>query len=195
MSNGKEGNKEEGGKETPELTIEDLLKDLPLKEEQKALLVRVIGGVAESLTQINTRLESLEKQPAAATDNPDIYAGLSPEQRYQVLMAKAAAPAAAAQQGLLQALLSRAGGGGGGGDLAALAKSAESIQSLRAILMPAASPLQIAMEKAQVSQILAQTRLMNKVSGKSTDAYLDKITSDLEAAGAEGAEVPEGAEP
>ncbi|GAI67254.1 unnamed protein product [marine sediment metagenome] len=170
------------GEETQEPTIEDLLKDLPLKEEQKALLARVIGGVATNLTQINTRLESLEKQPAA--DNPDLYAGLNAEQKYQVLIAKASAPAAAAQQGLLQALLSRASGGGGG-DLAALAKSAESIQALRTILSPPPSAIQTAMERAQVSQIISQTRLMNKVAGKETGDYLDKLEKSLAEEGEE----------
>ena len=175
---------EKPGEETQEPTIEDLLKDLPLKEEQKVLLARVIGGVATNLTQINTRLESLEKQPAA--DNPDLYAGLNAEQKYQVLIAKASAPAAAAQQGLLQALLSRSGSGGGsGGDLAALAKSAESIQALRTILSPPASPIQIAMERAQVSQIISQTRLMNKVAGKETGDYLDKLEKSLAEEGEE----------
>ncbi|GAI83479.1 unnamed protein product [marine sediment metagenome] len=60
---------------TQEPTIEDLLKDLPLKEEQKALLAKVIGGVVVSLNQINTRLDTLEKPPAA--ENPDIYSGLA----------------------------------------------------------------------------------------------------------------------
>ncbi|GAI61782.1 unnamed protein product [marine sediment metagenome] len=167
---------EKPGEETPEPTIEDLLKDLPLKEEQKALLAKVIGGVVVNLNQLNTRLDTLEKQPAA--DNPDLYAGLSAEQKHQVLMAKASAPAAAAQQGLLQALLARSSGGSGG-DLAALAKSAESIQALRSILTPEASPIQIAMERAQVSQIISQTRLMNKVAGKETSDYLDKLEKSL----------------
>ncbi|MBA7523815.1 hypothetical protein ES705_15949 [subsurface metagenome] len=162
---------------TREPTIEDLLKDLPLKEEQKALLAKVIGGVVVNLNQINTRLDTLEKQPA--NENPDIYSGLSADQKYQVMMAKAAGPAAEAQQGLLQALLTRSGGGGGGGDLAALAKSAESIQALRSILTPEASPIQIAMERAQVSQIISQTRLMNRVAGKETSDYLDKLEKTL----------------
>ncbi|MBA7475731.1 hypothetical protein ES707_11104 [subsurface metagenome] len=168
---------DEKPEETSEPTIEDLLKDLPLKEEQKTILVNLIGGVATSLNQINTRLDNLEKQPAA--ENPDIYSGLSPDQKYQVMMAKASAPAAEAQQGLLQALLSRSSSGSGGGDLAALAKSAESIQSLRTILTPEASPIQIAMERAQVSQIISQTRLMNKVAGKETSDYLDKLEKSL----------------
>ena len=177
-------NKEKPGEETQEPTIEDLLKDLPLKEEHKALLARVIGGVATNLTQINNRLETLEKQPAA--DNPDLYAGLSADQKYQVMIAKASAPAAAAQQGLLQSLLSRSSGGG---DLSSLLKSAETIQSLRSVLFPAPTPLQLAMEKAQVSQLLAQTRLMNKVAGKATSDYLDKIEKELE--GSTGSEEAE----
>ncbi|MBA7512111.1 hypothetical protein ES705_04130 [subsurface metagenome] len=181
---GKDNDKPGAGEETQEPTIEDLVKELPLKDEHKQLLVKVVSGIAGSLQAINARLDSVEKQPAA--DNPDLYAGLSAEQKYQVLMAKASAPAAAAQQGVLQALLSRAGGGsGGGGDLAALAKSAESIQALRTILTPEASPIQIALERAQVSQIISQTRLMNKVAGKETSDYLDKLEKSLADEGGE----------
>ena len=162
-----------------EPSIEELLNDLPIKEEQKELLVKLISGVAANLQQVGTRLDSLEKQPAPAADNPDIYSGLTPDQKYQVLLAKASGPAATAQQSLLQALLSRSSGGSGGGDLAALAKSAESIQALRAILTPEASPIQVAMERAQVSQIISQTRLMNKVAGKETGDYLDKLEKSL----------------
>ena len=164
--------------EKQETTIEDLLEGLPIKKEQKELLARVIGGVATNLDNINTRLDGLEKQPAPAADNPGLYDGLSAEQKYQVLMAKASAPAAAAQQSLLQAMLTRSGGGGGG-DLAALAKSAESIQALRNILTPEASPLQLVMEKTQVAQMIAQTRLMNKVAGKETSDYLEKLEKSL----------------
>ncbi|GAI67387.1 unnamed protein product [marine sediment metagenome] len=171
------------GTDTPEPSIEDLLNELPLKDEHKQLLVKMVSGIAGSLQAINARLDSVEKQPAA--DNPDLYSGLSADQKYQVLMAKASAPAAEAQQGLLQALLSRSTGGSGGGDLAALAKSAESIQALRTILAPEASPIQIAMERAQVSQIISQTRLMNKVAGKETSDYLDKLEKSLAAEGEE----------
>ena len=168
--------------ETKEPTIEELLNELPLKDEHKQLLVKLVSGMAGSLQAINARLDSVEKQPAA--DNPDLYSGLTADQKYQVLMAKASAPAAAAQQQLWQSLLSRAGGGSGG-DLAALAKSAESIQALRTILTPEASPIQIAMERAQVSQIISQTRLMNKVAGKETSDYLDKLEKSLTEEGAE----------
>jgi len=175
----------EPGEETREPTIEDMLNELPLSDQGKKLLAGVIGGVAANLNQISTRLETLEKQPA--NENPDIYSGLSADQKYNVLIAKSSAPAAAAQQSLLQALVSRAGGGGGGGgggDLSNLVKSAETIQGLRSVLFPAPTPLQMAMEKAQVAQVLAQTRLMNKVAGKATSDYLDKIEAGLEESGA-----------
>jgi len=191
MSNGKEKPGEEKPKEK-ELTLEDLLKELPLSDQGKKLLTGVVSGIVGSLQAINARLDSVEKQPPAA-DNPDLYSGLSAEQKYQVLMAKASAPAAEAQQGLLQSLLSRLGGGGGGGggsgggDLSNLVKSAETIQGLRGVLFPEPTPLQLAMEKAQVAQVLSQTRLMNKVAGKATSDYLDKIEAEL-LTGAEGAE-------
>lgn len=169
--------------EQKELTVEDLLKDLPLGEEQKKLLAGVINGVAVNLNQINTRLENLEKQPAQ--ESSDIYEGLSADQKYQVMMAKATAPAAAQQQGLLQALLSRAGGSSGGGDLTGLVKSAETIQALRTVIFPEPTALQMAMEKAQVAQVLAQTRLMNKVAGRATSDYLDELEKEI---GKEGKE-------
>jgi len=184
MSNKNDGKPETGEKtetveETPEPTLDDLLSELKLSDQGKKMLTMIISGVANNIKEISNRLDGLEKQPAA--ENPDIYAGLSPEQKYQVMMAKASAPAAAAQQGVLQALLTRVGGGGsGGGDFSNLLKSAETIQGLRSVLFPEPSPLQLAMEKAQVAQVLSQTRLMNKVAGKATSDYLDKIESDLE---------------
>lgn len=180
---GKDDEKPGTGEDTQETTIDELLNELPLKDEHKQLLVKLVSGIAGSLQAINARLDSVEKQPAA--DNPDLYTGLSAEQKYQVLMAKASAPAATAQQGLLQALLSRSTGGSGGGEFAALAKSAESIQALRTILLPEASPVQQAMERAQVTQIIAQTRLMNKVAGKETSDYLDKLEKSLAGEGEE----------
>ena len=179
---GKDDEKPGTGEDAQEPTIDELLNELPLKDEHKQLLVKLVSGMAGSLQAIDARLDSVEKQPAA--DNPDLYSGLTADQKYQVLMAKASAPAAAAQQQLWQSLLSRAGGGSGG-DLAALAKSAESIQALRAILTPEASPIQIAMERAQVSQIISQTRLMNKVAGKETSDYLDKLEKTLSDEGGE----------
>lgn len=176
-----ETSKDGTGEETREPTLEDMLNELPLSDQGKKLLAGVIGGVAANLNQISTRLETLEKQPAS--ENPETYSGLSAEQKYNVLIAKASAPAAAAQQSLLQALVSRTGAGSGG-DLSGLVKSAETIQGLRSVLFPAPTPLQMAMEKAQVAQVLAQTRLMNKVAGKATTDYLDKIEAEMESAGA-----------
>ena len=180
MSNKNDG-KPDTGEDTQEPTLDDLLNELKLSDQGKKMLTMIISGVANNIKEISTRLDGLEKQPAA--DNPDLYAGLNAEQKYQVMMAKASAPAAAAQQGVLQALLSRAGGGGGGGgDFANLVKSAETIQGLRSVLFPEPSPVQMAMEKAQVEQVLAQTRLMNKVAGKATSDYLDKISKEIEGA-------------
>lgn len=173
------GEKTETVEETPEPTLDDLLSELKLSDQGKKMLTMIISGVANNIKEISNRLDGLEKQPAA--ENPDIYAGLSAEQKYQVMMAKASGPAAAAQQGVLQALLTRVGGGGsGGGDFSNLLKSAETIQGLRSVLFPEPSPLQLAMEKAQVAQVLSQTRLMNKVAGKATSDYLDKIEADIE---------------
>jgi len=170
------------GEDTPEPTIDDLLNELKLSDQGKKMLTMIISGVANNIKEISSRLDGLEKQPAA--DNPDIYAGLSAEQKYNVLIAKASGPAAAAQQGVLQSLLARLGGGGGGsgGDLSNLVKSAETIQGLRAVLSPEPTALQLAMEKAQVAQVLSQTRLMNKVAGKATSDYLDKIEAEIEGA-------------
>lgn len=167
---------EETGKEEKELTVDDLLADLPLDDKKKKVVSALLTGLVNNLTQINTRLDSLEKQPAA--ENPDIYQGLNPDQKYKVMMARASAPAQAAQQGLLQALLSRAGSGGGS-EIDQLLGSAERIGKFREIFSPAPTAVQIAMEKAQISQVIAQTRLMNKVAGKETDKYLDKLAAEL----------------
>ncbi|MBA7612456.1 hypothetical protein ES703_19692 [subsurface metagenome] len=172
-------------------TLEDMLKELPIPEKYKAVVQTLVAGILNSMVQINDRLAGLESKAPAAQDTPGAFEGLSAEQRYNILYARASAPAAEAQMQLYQGLLTgmrggNSGGGGGGGDLATLAKSAESIQALRTILIPEASPLQVAMEKAQVSQLLAQTRLMNKVAGKATSNYLDKLESEIEG-GVEGA--------
>ncbi|GAI60588.1 unnamed protein product, partial [marine sediment metagenome] len=177
MSNNKDkGNEatEETGKEEKELTVEDLLTDLPLDDKKKKMVSALLTGVVTSLTQISTRLDNLEKQPAP--ENPDIYDGLSTDQKYQVMMARASAPAAAAQQGIVQALLTRAGGGGGS-DIDQLIGSADRLRALRDAFSPAPTAVQLAMEKAQIASVISQTRLMNKVAGKETDKYLDKLAA------------------
>ncbi len=177
MSNNKDKGKEateEPGEKEP--TVEDLLAELPLSDKSKKAVTALLTGLVTNLTQINTRLDNMEKQPAA--ESPDIYEGLSPDQKYQVMIARASAPAAAAQQGLLQALLSRAGSGGGS-EIDQLLGSAERIGKFRDIFSPAPTALQIATERAQIAQVIAQTRLMNKVAGKETDKYLDKLAAEL----------------
>jgi len=179
MSNNKDkGEKPEAepGKEEKEPTAEDLLAELPLSDKSKKVVTALLTGLVNNLTQINTRLDNMEKQPAP--ENPDIYEGLSADQKYQVMMARAAAPAQAAQQGLLQALLSRAGSGGGS-EIDQLVTNAERIKVFRDIFSPAPTAVQVAMEKAQISSVIAQTRLMNKVAGKETDKYLDALAAEL----------------
>ncbi|MBA7515794.1 hypothetical protein ES705_07853 [subsurface metagenome] len=166
----------EPGKEEKELTVDDLLADLPLDDKKKKMVSAILTGVVTNLSQINTRLDNLGKQPAP--ENPDIYEGLSAEQKYQVMMARASAPAAAAQQGLIQALLSRAGGGGGS-DIDQLIGSADRLRALRDAFSPAPTAVQVAMEKAQIASVISQTRLMNKVAGKETDKYLDALAAEL----------------
>ncbi len=168
---GKPGTEEKQGP-----TFEDLLADLPLDDEKKKMVSNLVNGLVTSLNQISTRLDTLEKQPA--TENPDIYEGLSAEQKYQVMMAKASAPAAAAQQGLIQSLLARSAGGGGS-EIEQLVSSADKIKALRDVFSPAPTVVQLAQEKAQVASIIAQTRLMNKVAGKETDKYLDALAAEL----------------
>lgn len=173
MSNDK-GKPKTAEKQGP--TFEDLLADLPLDDDKKKMVSNLVNGLVTSLNQISTRLETLEKQPAP--ENPDIYEGLSAEQKYQVMMAKASAPAAAAQQGLIQSLLARSVSGGGS-EIEQLINSADKIRALRDVFSPAPTVVQLAQEKAQVASIIAQTRLMNKVAGKETDKYLDALAAEL----------------
>jgi len=170
--------KVEPGEDSKGPTFEELLAELPLDDEKKKMVSNLVTGLVSSLNEISKRLETLETQGPAA-DNPDLYAGLSADQKFQVMMTKASAPAAAAQQGLIQAMLSRSSGGGGGGDLAGLLKSADTLQALRSVLSPEPSSVQVAMEKAQIASVLAQARLVNKVAGKATSDYLEGIEKDL----------------
>lgn len=159
-------------------TFDELLADLPLDDEKKKMVSNLVNGLVTSLNQINTRLETLEKQPAP--ESSDIYEGLSADQKYQVMMAKASAPAAAAQQGLIQALMSRSAGSNSGSEIDQLVGSADKIRALRDVFSPAPTAVQIAMEKAQIAAVISQTRLMNKVAGKATSDYLDKLEAEIE---------------
>ncbi|MBA7611727.1 hypothetical protein ES703_18956 [subsurface metagenome] len=102
-----------------------------------------------------------------------MYEGMTPDQVFQIQMAKAQAPAAAAQQQMWAAVLGRGGGGGGGdqGGFGALVKSAEALNSLRDYLLPPPTAQQLALEAAQIDQIKAQTRLMDRVTGKKVEDF------------------------
>lgn len=163
--------------EPKEPTIEDLLTELPLSDQQKKAVVALLGGLASNLSQINKRLETLETRGDSTA--PELFEDLSPEQKYNILMAKYAAPAQAAQTGMLQSLLGAAGGGGGSSEIDQLLKSGERIKALRDAFTPEPTPLQIAMEKANIASVMAQTRLMNRVTGKQTDTVLDKLETEL----------------
>ncbi|MBA7606763.1 hypothetical protein ES703_13913 [subsurface metagenome] len=157
--------------------LEALIAELPAKFQP--VIRNLVTGVFNSLVQANERIAELEKKPAQAADQPGMFEGMTTEQRYQILMTRAQAPAAQAQMGLYQALLGGLKGGNTGGGIDSLLSSAEKIQALRALIMPEPSPLQVAMEKANIQQMLAQSRLMNKVAGKETSAYLDKLEKEI----------------
>lgn len=159
--------------------LETLLKELP--ERYQPVIRHLVTGVFNSLVQTNERLSAIENKPAQAADQPGMFEGMTTEQRYNILMTRAQAPAAQAQMQLYQGLLGGLKGGNTGGGIESLLASAEKIQALRALIIPEPSNLQLVMEKAQVSQLMAQTRLMNKVAGKETSNYLDKLEKELEA--------------
>ena len=157
-------------------TLEDLLDGVPISDEKKQVLSSLFEGLANNLAQINNRLADLETKGDSA--DPEMLKDLTAEQKYNILLAKASAPAAAAQQNLLQAMVTRSGSSGGS-EIEQLVGSAEKINALRSIFSPEPSPVQVAMEKAQIAQTIAQSRLVNKVAGKQTSDYLDKLEKDL----------------
>ncbi|MBA7608636.1 hypothetical protein ES703_15815 [subsurface metagenome] len=159
-------------------TLEDTLNELPIPEKHKAVLTTLFTGMLQSMVQVNERITALESKPAVQ-DSPGAFEGLDAEQRYKILMARASAPAAQAQMELAKGLLAGVRGGNSGGGLDELIKSAKGLSSLRDLLMPEPSALQMAMEKAQIQQTLAQTRLMNKVVGRESNVYLDKLEASL----------------
>lgn len=172
-------------KEEP--TIDEVLDGLPIEDKHKAVVKGLFAGIANQLIENNKALAAIQAKLAEVEKRETIpqtaYDKLSADQIHQIEMAKAQAATQASSNALLQAMISgRNTGGGGFGDLA---KSAESINALRSILIPPPTPLQAAAEKAHVAQILAQTRLMNKVVGKSTDTFLDGIEKELGGAGGE----------
>ena len=179
---------EEKEEEKKELTFDDILKDLPITDEAKQALTNVFTNLASSVVQTTQELVEVKAKLAeiateASKATAETYKGLTADQIYNIEMAKAAGPAQQAQFQLLQGLATRSQNPGGGLDQ--LFQSAEKLTALRNFLTPPPSALQVAQEKAQIHQMIAQTRLMNKVTGKQTDSYLDHLEKEL---GGEGGE-------
>ena len=162
--------------------LDKLFDELKLSDESKQALIGLFSGVATQLQQANTRLAELEKNGARPVD-PAAMEGLTAEQKYNIIMARASAPAAAAQTQMWQALLSSGVGGtnkpGGGSLLDNLANSAKQLEVLRSVLIPAASPVENAMNQAMIAQTLANARLTNRIAGKASTDLLDKLERDL----------------
>ena len=173
---------EQQEEEKKEVTLDSILKELPIPEEHKQAINNLLTNLATSvvetkqqLAEMNLKLDQVEAGASKAT--AETYKGLSADQIYQIEMAKATGPAQQAQHQLLQMMLGGTRSSGGGLD--ELIKDADKFNALRSIFAPPPTPLQIATDKAQVFQMLAQTRLMNKVIGKATDSYLDKLEAGL----------------
>ncbi|MBA7523149.1 hypothetical protein ES705_15272 [subsurface metagenome] len=163
-------------------TLEDIMGELPIADEHKQALTNLFTNLATQVVEGNQKLAAMEAQinelnTRATEATAKVYEGLSAEQRYQIEMAKAAAPAQAAQTQMISAMLGTSRNPGGG--LEGLVKSAESLNSLRNFLIPPATPLQVAQEKAQIAQMLAQTRLMDKITGRAANKFADTISDDL----------------
>ncbi len=152
-----------------EVTLESMLEGLPIPDEHKQALMNLVSNMVSSIAQTNERLAAIEAKPSEFNATKYEGTGLSAEQIYSIEMAKASAPAAAAQQQLISAVL----GGRGGGDsgLGGLVKSAEALNSLRDYLLPPPTAQQVALEQAQIEQIKAQTRLMDRVTGKKVEDF------------------------
>jgi glycerol-3-phosphate O-acyltransferase len=157
-------------------TLEDIMGELPISDEHKQALTNLFTNLATQVVQSNEKMAVMEAtinelSTKANEATAKAYEGLSADQRYQIEMAKAAAPAQAAQTQMISAMLGANRGDTGG--LEGLVKSAESLNSLRDFLLPPATPQQLALEQAQIEQIRAQTRLMNKVTGKKVEDFVE----------------------
>ena len=157
-------------------TLEDIMGELPISDEHKQALTNLFTNLATQVVQSNEKMAVMEAtinelSTKANEATAKAYEGLSADQKYQIEMAKAAAPAQAAQTQMISAMLGANRGDTGG--LEGLVKSAESLNSLREFLLPPATPQQLALEQAQIEQIRAQTRLMNKVTGKKVEDFVE----------------------
>jgi hypothetical protein len=172
--------KVKGEKQQP--TLDDILKGLPIPDEHKQGLTNLLTNLASSVVQstqeiaaVKTQLSQIETEVSKRT--AETYKGLSADQIYQIEIAKASAPAHEAQMQLIQAMVGGTRNPGGGLDQ--LIADADKLNALRSIFSPQPTPLQVAMEKTQIAQMLAQTRLMNKVAGRETDHYLETLEKGL----------------
>ncbi len=157
--------------EKKEVTLESMLAELPISDEHKQALMNLVSNLVSSIAQTNERLTALDAKASEFNSKKYEGAGLSAEQIYNIEMAKAGAPAAAASQQMWAALLGGARGGGGDSGFGGLVKSAEVLNSLRDYLLPPPTAQQQALEAAQIDQIKAQTRLMDRVTGKKVEDY------------------------
>jgi len=165
MTNGNDEKGKAADTEKKEVTLEAMLAGLPIPDEHKQA-----SNLVTSISQTNERLAAIEAKAGEFNAKQYEGTGLTAEQLYNIEMAKANAPAAAAQQQLISAVLSRGGGGDSGG-LGSLVKSAEALNSLREYLLPPPSPQELALQAAQIDQIKAQTRLMDRVTGKKVEDF------------------------
>ena len=170
MSNGDKEKEKAAEAEKKEVTFESLLEGLPIPDEHKQALMNLVNNMVTSIAKTNERLAAIEAKPSEFNATKYEGAGLTAEQIFSIEMAKASAPAAAAQQQLISAVISGRGGSDSGG-LGGLVKSAEALNSLRDYLLPPPTAQQIALEQAQIEQIKAQTRLMDRVTGKKVEDF------------------------
>ena len=170
MTNGNDEKGKAADTEKKEVTLEAMLAGLPIPDEHKQALTNLASNLVTSISQTNERLAAIEAKAGEFNAKQYEGTGLTAEQLYNIEMAKANAPAAAAQQQLISAVLSRGGGGDSGG-LGSLVKSAEALNSLREYLLPPPSPQELALQAAQIDQIKAQTRLMDRVTGKKVEDF------------------------
>ncbi len=162
--------------EKKEVTFESMVDELPISDEHKQGLKNLVTNLATQVAAGNQKMAAMEAtinelSLKANEATVKAYEGLSADQKYQIEMAKAAAPAQAAQSQMISQLLGTGRGNTGG--LEGLVKSAESLNSLRDFLLPPPTPQQLALEQAQIEQIRAQTRLMNKVTGKKVEDFVE----------------------
>lgn len=182
--------KVEGEKKQP--TLDEILKDLPIPDEHKQGLTNLLTNLASSVVQSTQEITAVKTQLSqVATEvskrTAETYKGLSADQIFQIEIAKANAPAQEAQMQLVQAMVAGTHSNPGGA-FEGLEQSAKSLNNLRQFLMPQPTSQQVALEDAQIDQIKAQTRLMNRLTGKVADKFVEDELAQEGQKGQEGKE-------